>query len=91
MPAQLQVHSVLLGLFKMEGLMVKQDNIVALVNALHELFNAFAMAVGAVVASYNGHAINVYSAVTKETDASLADEVNRFVDARDVLMVSKAC
>ena len=55
MSAQLQIHTVLLGFFQLEWLMVKHDDVIATGNALHQLFDALAATVAAVITTDNGH------------------------------------
>ena len=90
MATQLQVHASLLGLFQMVRLVVQQNGVVAVVNTLHQLLHTLAAAVAAVITSHNGHVADDDGAVSQDADSCFVQQVKRFVDARDILMVAQA-
>ena len=78
-PAQLQVHTVLLGLFQLIGLMVEQDNVMFPVYALQELFHALAVTVNAVIAPDNGDAIDGDGVIPQNMDVRHVQQVKSLV------------
>ena len=85
---QLQVNTILLSLLQMIWLMVQQDEIIVTGNTLHQLFDALAGVVAAVIAADNGHVANAHRFIHQQANPALLDPVDGFVNARDILMVA---